>query len=290
MRIPPLFSRLAACVLFLAAPLAAQAPAKHMLFRVRGPSGASVYLLGSVHLLSAEAGKLPSEVDSAYAHAKNVWFETSIDSVQMRAQELLTKARFADGKTLRSSLTPEKATKADSILKLYGLGLDQVGMFKPWFVGMVLSQLVVQKANFQAQYGVDMQLNARAKQDSKPVRGLESVDFQLNLFDSMAPADQEKMLLSAKGPEESAKQLLKIKDAWITGNVAQLDSIMSSDDDAPGMRAVVLTNRNANWVPQIEQMLKGTDDVLVVVGAAHLVGKQGVVELLKAKGYTVEQL
>src|SRR5437899_7546924 len=67
------------------------APAKHMLFKVRGPNGATVYILGSVHLLSPDAGKLPPEIDSAFAKAKTVAFETSIDSVQMRAQELLMK-------------------------------------------------------------------------------------------------------------------------------------------------------------------------------------------------------
>ena len=200
------------------------------------------------------------------------------------------KARYTDGKTLRASLSPADAAKADSVLRQYGLMLDQVGAFKPWFVSLLLTQLVVQKANFQPQYGVDMQLHTRAKADAKPEKSLETVDFQLNLFDSIDPADQVKMLLTAKGPEESATQLKMIKDFWLAGDAMHLDSLMNSENDAPGARALILTDRNARWVPQIEQMLKGKDDVLVVVGAAHLVGKQGVVELLKAKGYTVEQL
>jgi uncharacterized protein len=301
MRIPPVLSRIAAGLSLFAAPVAAHAamptpraavaPAKHMLFRVRGPNGATVYLLGSVHLLSAEAGKLPPEVDSAFAHAKSVTFETSLDSVQMRAQELLMRGRYTGGATLKTALSPAAVTKTDSLLKLYGFTIDQVAPFKPWFVSLLMSQLVIQKANFQAQYGVDMQLNARAKETGKPVHGLESVDFQLGLFDSISPADQEKMLLSAKGPDESAKELLSIKDAWLAGDVAKLDSVMiESNDESPAVTAAVLYNRNASWIPQLETMLKGKEDALVVVGAAHLVGKKGVVELLKAKGYTVEQM
>jgi uncharacterized protein len=269
----------------------APAAAKHMLFRVRGSTGATVYLLGSVHLLSPEAGKLPPAVDSAFAQSKVVAFETSLDTVQMRAQELLSRARLASGSTLRSTLSPVGAAKADSILRGYGVTLDQVGQFKPWFVSMLLSQLVMQKANFQAQYGVDMQLNARAKAANKPVVGLEAVDFQFGLFDSISPADQEKMLTMAEGPDSSMKQLMRIKDAWLQGNVAQLDSILNSKmGDAPDLFAKVVTDRNKNWIPKIEELLKGSQDALVVVGAAHLVGKLGVVELLKAKGYTVEQL
>ena len=71
--------------------------AKHMLFRVHGPNGATVFLLGSVHLLSPESATLPAEVDAAFAQAKSVGFETSIDSLQLRAQELLLRARYADG-------------------------------------------------------------------------------------------------------------------------------------------------------------------------------------------------
>src|SRR5215468_40746 len=87
-------------------PQSAAKAAKHMLFRVRGPNGATVYLLGSVHLLSAESATLPPEMDSAFARAKSVGFETSIDSIQMRAQELLMRAQYANGATLRGSLSP----------------------------------------------------------------------------------------------------------------------------------------------------------------------------------------
>src|SRR4051812_13750970 len=101
----------------------APAPAKHMLFKAPGPNGATVSLLGSVHLLSPDAGKLPAEVDSAFARAATVAFETSIDSVQMRAQEMLLKARFAPGSSLRTTLSPAGLAKAESVVKLYGLTL-----------------------------------------------------------------------------------------------------------------------------------------------------------------------
>src|SRR3954468_9760461 len=100
----------------LPTPKAAAAPARHMLFKIRGPNGATVYILGSVHLLSPEAGKLPAEVDSAFDRAKTVAFETSIDSIQMRAQEMLLKARYAPGASLKTSLSPAGRAKADSVV------------------------------------------------------------------------------------------------------------------------------------------------------------------------------
>ena len=265
--------------------------AKTMLFRVRAPSGgATVYLLGSIHLLP-ESSRLPAVVDSAFAKAGVVAFETSLDSVQLRASELLARAQYQNGATLRSSLSPVGAAKADSVLKTYGLSLDQFNRFKPWFVSFVMTELVLGKANFKGESGVDMQLNARAKRANKPVVGLEAVDFQLGLFDSLSPADQERMLIESDPPDSSVKHLLVIRDAWAAGDVPKLDSLVHSETAySASALAILITNRNKSWIPKIEQMLKGTSDALVVVGAGHLVGKEGVLELLKAKGYMVEQM
>ena len=263
---------------------------KHMLFRVRGPNGATLYLLGSVHLLSQDAAALPPQVDTAFERAKTVSLETSFDSVQMRAAELMMRGRFSNGATLRSTLSPSAVPKVDSLLRSYGLTLDQVNGFKPWFVSMLLSQVAMQKMGFQAQFGVDMQLNARAKAAGKPVLGLESPDFQLGLFDGLSFADQEQMVVDATA-DDAAKDLTTIRDAWSVGNTAALDSLLNRRlESAPGLRNALLTSRNRNWVPKLEQLIKGKDDALVVVGAGHLVGKDGVLELLKAKGYTIEQM
>ena len=275
------------------APFARPVPAaaKTMLFRVRAPKGgATVYLLGSIHLLP-ESSRLPAVVDSAFAKAGVVAFETSLDSVQMRGPELLARAQYQNGATLRSSLSPAGAAKADSLLKTYGLSLDRFNQFKPWFVSFVMTELVLGKANFKAENGVDMQLHARAKRANKPVVGLEGVDFQLGLFDSLSPADQERMLVESDPPDSSVKRLMVIRDAWAAGDAPKLDSLVNFDATySASSIAILITNRNKNWIPKIEQMLKGKSDALVVVGAAHLVGKEGVVELLKAKGYVVEQM
>ena len=267
-------------------------PGKTMLFRVRAPSGGpTIYLLGSVHLLSPDAAKLPASVDSAFAKSRMVAFETSLDTIQLRAAEMLMRARYTNGATLRSSLTPAGAAKADSLLKTFGLSIDQLAPFKPWAASLVMTQLVIQKAGFKPELGVDMQINARAKEANKPVVGLETVDFQLGLFDSIAPEDQEKLLTSGVSADSSVKQLVQIKDVWVQGNATKLDSLLNSQmGQAPGLFSALITNRNRDWIPKIEKFLKGTDDVLVVVGAAHLVGKEGVIELLKAKGYSIEQM
>jgi uncharacterized protein YbaP (TraB family) len=272
-------------------PRATAAAEKHMLFRVRGPNGATVFLLGSVHLLSPESSTLPGEVDAAFAQAKSVGFETSIDTLQMRAQEVLMRAQYGNGATLRSSLSPSTVAHADSLVKSYGMSIDQLNGFKPWFVSVVLTQLVLQKMNFRADLGVDMQLHAKAKAASKPEFGLETTDFQLGLFDSLSPKDQEDMLKEVVAPDSAAKQLKAIRDAWASGDAAALDGLLNGGMKvSPGVYTALITNRNHAWIPKLESLIRGKDDALVVVGAGHLVGKDGVVELLRAKGYSIEQL
>ena len=273
------------------AAVAAPPAAKHMLFRVAGPNGATLYLLGSVHLLSAEAGTLPPVIDSAFAHATTIAFEASLDTVMMRAPELLARARYANGATLRSSLSPAGAAKLDTLLRAYGLAIEQLNSYKPWFVSMVMAQLAMQRAKFQPQYGVDVQLNARAHQAGKTIVGLEPVDVQLALFDSISPADQERMVLESAPPDSASHDLLRIEHAWRIGDAPGLDSIVNKVAvGSARLLAALVTQRNVSWMPKIEQLLRGPDDTLVVVGAAHLVGAQGIIALLRAKGYTVEQL
>jgi len=281
----------AALLLVALASFPAKQPEKHMLFRVRGPNGATVFLLGSVHLLSAEAGKLPTVVDSAFDRAKTVAFETSFDSMQVRAMELMTRARYQNGATLRSSLSPAGVARLDTVLKSYGMSVDQVNGFKPWFVSILMMQTVMARAHYETKYGVDMQLNARAHTANKTIVGLESVEAQLGMFDSLSPAEQEKMVLQSNGPDSSSRVLTSIKDAWTTGNVSALDDLLNQGlKDVPTLFAKLVTDRNSAWLPRIEEMVKSRDDALVVVGAGHLVGKKGVVEMLRAKGYAVDQM
>ena len=198
-----------------------------MLFRVRGPTGATVYLLGSVHLL-ARGRQAPAEVDSAFAHAKTVAFETSLDTVQMRAQELMTRGQYTGGATLRSTLSPAGLAKADSVLKLYGLTVDQVNGFKPWFVSVAhdADGRCRRRSSRRSTASTCSSTRARSRRTSRSI-GLESVDFQLGLFDRISPADQERMLTMSTRPDSRRERSTQIKDAWVVGDATMLDSLLN---------------------------------------------------------------
>jgi hypothetical protein len=261
-----------------------------MLFRVRGKTGATVYLLGSVHLLTADASRLPAEVDSAFSHASVVAFEVNTDTAKARAQELVLRGRNPTGVTLRSLLSAPAAARTDTLFHAYGMSLDMLASLKPWLASVMMSQLAMQKNGFQPQFGVDQQIDARAHAAGKEIVGLESMDAQLSLFDGLSAGDQEKMLVSGHTPDSASIELSRVKEAWVNGNLSQLDSLLNRTIPSPTLLSAMVTDRNKAWTPEIEDLLHGSCDALIVVGAGHLVGKQGLLELLRLKGYSIEQL
>jgi uncharacterized protein YbaP (TraB family) len=286
---------LAAGTLASAPQAAAQQPARNLLYRVEGPTGATVYMLGSIHLLTEDAYPLSPHVESAYAQAERVYFEVNLDSLQARGAEMLPLAMWQNGQTLRGAIPADLYAQVEQTAGQYaqmGISMAVLDRFEPWMVAMMFSQLEWARAGLQAQHGVDMHIEGRAQQDGKTLGALESVDFQMGLMDGFTPEQQVEMLRQTlEDLPETGEMMGKMVSAWRAGDAAAIDALMNgSMGRYPQLYAKMLTDRNAAWVPQIEQLLRGQDDVLVVVGAAHLVGDESVVAMLRERGYTVDQL
>ena len=294
-------ARIAAAALVAAGSLAgvqgasAQQQSRSILYRVEGAGGATVYLLGSIHLLSADAYPLPRPVQDAYADAERVVFEASMDSLRARQGEMAARGLLQGGKTLRGELPDDlyaQVQKAAPALAPLGVGMPSVDRMEPWLVALLFQSAESIKVGLVPEHGVDMHFTARAREDGKPVGSLESVDFQMELFDGLTAAEQVSYLRQSLEDLPNATELMRqMVAAWRAGDADAIDLLMNeSRERAPEMYARLLTDRNAAWVPQIEAMLRGRDDVLVVVGAGHLVGGDSVVAMLRRRGYTVDQL
>jgi uncharacterized protein YbaP (TraB family) len=296
------FARTAAAALLAAgsmaspAPAAAQQPAaRNILYRVEGPSGATVYMLGSIHLLTEDAYPLAQPVEAAYADAERVFFEVNLDSLQGRAMELMPRALLRDGRTLRGEIPADLYALVEQTATRYaamGINMAVLDRLEPWMVAMVLSQLEWSRVGLEAKYGIDYHFEGRAQKDGKVLGALESVDFQMGLMDGFSGDQQVQFLRQTlEDLPRTGEMMDEMVQAWRAGDAAAIDALMNSSmGENPEVYARMLTDRNAAWVPQIEQLLRGSDDVLVVVGAAHLVGGESVVAMLRSRGYTVDQL
>jgi uncharacterized protein YbaP (TraB family) len=162
---------------------------------------------------------------------------------------------------------------------------------KPWMVMLTLAALEAQKAGLDPRLGLDKHFYDRARAAGKTVITLETTESQINRLDQMPEALQEQLLRSSLSEAERARNnLTAIVTAWRGGDAATLEKTLLSDfSQYPAAYQSLIVERNHNWIPQIDACLARPQPCLVVVGAAHLVGPDGLLDLLQRKGYRIEQ-
>ncbi|MBT8148253.1 MAG: TraB/GumN family protein [Gammaproteobacteria bacterium] len=258
-------------------------------------SGATkVYLGGTVHLLRPGDYPLPEEYNQAYADSERLFFETDVSSMNdMSVQAtMLQQLTYSDSRTLKTVLTEEAYEALAGHLATVGMPIMMMEKFKPGLVVSTLQLLEFQKLGFTPQ-GVDVYFNNRALGDAKSVGELESVQAQINYIANMGEGNEsEFILLSLSDLEEISSSMEGLIAAWREGDIQALAELFVDDMrlESEELYNSLLLERNQNWLPIIEQMFKEDGNEFVLVGAAHLVGDDGLLSLLEAKGYQIEQL
>lgn len=287
-----LFSRaLLATLCLLIASLAHARPVPLLWVAKKGDT--EVHLLGSFHMLKPQDYPMDPSIELAYAGAEKLVFE--IDPAEMRSPDLsrglMQAARFEKGGSLRAVLPEATRKKLEAFMgEAAVLGSD--GM-KPWFISLNMTVSMIMQAGFDPSLGMDMHFMQRASEDGKPTSGLETVADQIAAL-SGSPMDEQVIGLEEvlRPREELMKRFDELHDFWRTGDADAIERLMVEElmDKTPATGKLLNEDRNRRWVPQIEAMLAGGDNTLVIVGALHLVGDVGLVELLRAKGYSVERV
>ena len=254
----------------------------------------TVYLAGSVHLLKAGDSHLPPGFDRAYKGSKAIVMELAIDKVDpmTMASWMMENGLLKDGATLRATIGEERYRRVSKEAERLGVPTETIDMMQPWVVGLQLVEMQYMQLGFDPQSGVEQQLEHEAQADGKPISGLETIDEQLGALQGMSNADQARfldMVVSEMHDVESETQ--SVVTAWRSGDAPKLAALLSDEYKSfPNLYRVLVSERNKRWVPQIEKLLHGNQDVFVVVGALHLVGEGGLLELVRHDGFKPEQL
>lgn len=289
----PWLCQLVTLLTLLAIPAVPRAQEKSLLWKVRsGPN--TITILGSIHFLKKENYPLKKNIETALDSAKKLVLEINLQATdaQKNQQVVMEKAVNRDGSTLQQNISAETFALTEEKARDLGIDVSSLSPFKPWFVALTLSSLKLQKLGLDPTYGVDRHLAERAQKSGKPISGLETFELQIEVFDGLSPRDQELMLRETlQDMDALEKSADRIVQAWLKGDTASLEeSLLSGMRAYPALFQKLIVDRNRRWLPEIERMIKQGENPLIVVGAAHLVGKDGVIELLKQRGYTVEQL
>jgi len=266
---------------------------RHCLWKVTSAKN-TVYFLGSIHLLKKEAYPLPQVFEDAFQDAAVVVLELHPDSLSPSHLQTLTLAKgmYSNGKTLKSSIAPATYQLVDDRLREMGMAAALFNNFEPWLVGIAITALKLQQLGLDPNLGVDKYFFDKAKHDGKEVLSFESVEYQLDRIDGLSPKLQEAFLQQTlKDWDLMAQELDGLVQAWSKGETQLLENrLFESFSDFPEIYTKLITERNRNWLVQIEGFLQQERNYLIVVGAGHLLGKDSVLKSLETKGYVVEQL
>ena len=283
------------------APAAAAAPAakgteRPLLWKVSDADN-DVYLLGSFHLLKPDDYPMPADIDRAFDDAESLLFE--VDPREMTAPETVAMMQkymaYDNGQSLSKVLPKVTLDRLATLVSASGSSVQALEQSEPWAVSLGLVIGVSQAMGFKPDLGLDRHLMDRAAKAGKPAGGLETVDDQMKAMDAVPYAEQAQGLDEfLQDPKKAMQQLQDMHAWWRAGDVERLDKDMRAEMAAktPQSYKLLDVDRNNAWLPQIEKRLTGSksDDTLVVVGALHLLGADGLVEKLKAKGYKVERV
>ena len=274
----------------------AKAPPVPLLWKVSDADNA-VYLLGSFHLLKSDDYPLSPDIDTAFAAADKVMFEVPPEQMTDpgAGAKFMAAVGYADGRKLSQVLPADLREKLARLMGKQGVPIATLDGYEPWFVNLSLMLGVSQAMGFSPQLGLDQHLMGQAATAKKPTGGLESMDEQLAVLDSSPMPEQIEGLRDfLDRPTEMPGMLADMHNAWRAADLVKLDELtrIEMKQKAPETYRLVNVQRNDAWVPQLQKMLDESkkDDTLVVDGALHLLGSDGVVEKLRAKGYKIERV
>lgn len=275
------------------AALQVAAAPSNFLWKVTGPRGGTMFIAGSLHLLAGEYYPLAPAFDAAFAQADLLVEELDMGEMMASSSQMLMLQRgmMPAGQTLESVLTPQTMTAVKAKVTEMGLPMAPLQLFKPWALALTLQGLEWQKAGFDPELGLDRHFYDRAKAKNLGVQGLESLDFQIAQFDGLSMPLQDKMLADTLKEMGTTQEAVgEMARAWKSGDAPAIERIVLRDlKSDPQMYQRLLVDRNKVWLPKLEALFTRPKPAFVVVGAAHLVGSDGLIAMLRAKGYTVVQ-
>jgi len=267
-------------------------PLKHFLWSVETTRN-TVYLLGSIHLLRQEHYPLAPELEAAFRSSKTIVFETDVQALQEPAWQemLMDKGRLPGGQTLRQQLTDATYRLLENRLAAAGLGIDLFAQSRPWLCGLMLVGLELQRLGFDRRLGLDAHYFARARAEGKQLLFLEKPEEQLNLIAGLGGSEQERFLLQTLSESQTlTSAATEIVRLWQSGDDAGLEKVLNASfREHPELYARFLTQRNRAWFATLQGLIMQDDNALVIVGAGHLAGPTGLLQMLRQQGYHVEQ-
>ena len=251
----------------------------------------TIYLFGTVHILKPNLSWFDEGVKQAFEGSDRLVLEM-VEPTAAESQALFGKLAIdKSGKTLRSKMSDADRAIYETAMTKTGLPAEALDPFDPWAAAVTLSVISMQKQGFDINSGAEKQLTAAANAAKKPIGGVETMEFQLGVFDSMPESEQIRFLVeTAKVVESSSNMMDKMVELWGTPDPDGLGQLMNEGLTSRALYDALLTRRNANWAKWIKAEMDKPGTTFMAVGAGHLAGPTSVQNLLPAYGLSADRV
>lgn len=278
-----LTAAIALATLALAAPATAQTQLKPALWKV-ADEDTTIYLFGTVHALPKGLVWLDGPIAAALDESSELLTEIP-DVSDAEQQKAVMAIGLLKGETLRSMMSDTDRTSFEALLARLKIPPETFDPLEPWLAGITLAVIPYAMAGYGEEQGVETVLRKAAMAKGKKLGGLETVDYQLGLFDQLPRESQLKFLGAAVNDfDKSAGLINAMTDEWGSGDPDGLGQMLNAQMDDPDLAETLLFQRNRNWATWVRQRLQQPGTVFVAVGAGHLAGPNSVQDALKAQG------
>ena len=253
-----------------------------------------LYIGGTIHLLTPADFPLPPAFDQAYGDADRIVLEADLGTVQQSRflRELLLQTTYSGDGSVLQDLSKETVLLLRAHLNERGIPPASLFRLKPGMLSITLTVLELRRLGF-TEAGVDQHYLARAQQDRKALGYLESLDSQVGFLVNMGKGQEDQLIQHTLAEMEALPAYMDVmRNAWRTGDLEQLRAVGLDPwvEQFPQLYDEILVKRNHNWLPEIRRLLATGETELVLFGAMHLVGDDGVLALLEDLGYGVQRL
>jgi uncharacterized protein YbaP (TraB family) len=276
--------------------LSSQGEQRSFIFEV-DYQGVKSYIMGSIHMLKKEHYPLKQVFMDSFNQSEILVVEAdlyNINKFQLQSK-IWEKAKYQGKGKLMDYISQSLFDKTSKILSQFGMTMEFYSQFKPWFVAMTIQGLQLVKLGFNPQLGIDMYFLNKAYKKKMKVLELEGALFQIELLDGFSMEEQVDFLnVSVLETNKMPEMVEKIIGFWDKGDVDKLDDLLNEEHENvkndESLKEKFLYSRNKKMTKKIISWIKGKKSYFVIVGAAHLTGKRGIIQLLKREGLKINQL
>lgn len=258
-------------------------------WKVTRSDGKTVYFGGSVHALPTGDFALPAAYLRAFDASSRIAFEVDARALTESSKSLVQNGKYPRGDSLKNHVDPRTYAYMRRLFGLMNVPEESFTQYRPWFIVLMLQSAATSRSLPKA--GVDEFFMKRAAKRSMPVVGLESVQQHARVYSGLSDRESEIFLLTTFIPSKTGGVRDDLMKAWRRGDAEALTRMVERDaQEFPAFNERLLGARNRAWMPKIDAFLASGHTYFVVVGAGHFGGNQGLLALLRAKGYQIEQL